>query len=325
MKVSPATDKHEWERVAADEMRAGVNEGGQPPPLCPNCGAAMFGAFCSQCGQRNVNLSVSLRTLASDFADEYLSLDSRLFRSILALCFRPGYLTRQYLLGRRERFVRPLRLYLVSSLLFFFAVPLLIRAPQVGLAGQEGIPVRELLEQQAEPDEVEEGQAELETPAAATAPRLPVDTVRLGWWSISLEERQERLGGMSVQALIGTARAGFERYLPRMMFILLPVFALLLKLLFIRRRWYYAEHFIFTLHVHALAFTALLVLLLLPGGAWTGLLLLWCAVYLFVAMYRVYRQSFWKTSLKYLILTGSYSFLLSLAVAGSVVLSLLLV
>jgi enamine deaminase RidA (YjgF/YER057c/UK114 family) len=44
----------------------------------------MFGSFCSQCGQRNVNLSVSLRTLASDFADEYLSLDSRLFRSLFA-------------------------------------------------------------------------------------------------------------------------------------------------------------------------------------------------------------------------------------------------
>jgi hypothetical protein len=324
MMVTTRKDKLGRNPPVPDDTRAARHESQEPPPLCPNCGAAMFGPFCSQCGQRNVNLSVSLRTLASDFADEYLSLDSRLFRSIFALFFRPGYLTRQYLLGRRERFVRPLRLYLVSSLLFFFAIPLLVRAPQMRAPGQESVPVRELVGQIEQQDgaESEEG---LQAPAAGWGAQLGVDTLRLGWWSISLQERQERLGGMSLQALLGTARAGFERYLPRMMFVLLPVFALLLKMLYLRRRWYYAEHFIFTLHVHALAFTALLLLLLLPTGPWTGLLLLWCAVYLLVAMYRVYRQSFWKTCLNYLVLTGSYSFLLTVAVAGSIALSLLLV
>jgi|GEM_PF-6582586 len=102
----------------------GTKRGARPPEQgewCRNCDTKLVGPYCSGCGQRADEYSVSLAVLARDAADEYLSFDSRLLRTIIALVLRPGYLTRQYLIGRRARYVRPLRLYIVASLLFFLS------------------------------------------------------------------------------------------------------------------------------------------------------------------------------------------------------------
>jgi hypothetical protein len=293
------------------------------PGWCLNCDAQLHGPYCAKCGQRNTSVSASLRSLAGEFADEFLSLDSRLLRSLLALLFRPGHLTRQYLVGRRERYVRPLRLYIVASLLFFFAVPFAIQVDWEGTASLRDLFVGE--------EDAAVGDAAQAEGGAAGGESLGLEalgeagTFHIAGQTISLVERAERIGRLTPQQLVETLLAGFERYLPRIMFILLPVFALILKVLYLRRRWYYAEHFIFALHFHAFAFALFFLVLVLPIGGWKGLLVLWGVVYLALAMHQVYRQSFWKTGAKFLLLTGSYSVLLMLAVASSVLLSMLLV
>jgi hypothetical protein len=309
------------------------------PGWCLNCDAKLHGEFCARCGQRNNSISASLRSLAGEFADEYLSFDARIFRSLVALFFRPGYLTRQYLIGRRERYVRPLRLYIVGSLIFFFAVPFVLR---VDFAGERSL--GDLLRQQiaddgdsprpppavdvsGAPAAADAAAAGVETGAPDAAPYDPLaglGSVSIAGHTVSLRERAERIAAMTPQQLIDTALAGIERYLPRIMFVLLPVFALLLKVLYVRRPWYYAEHFIFSLHVHAFAFGLFFLVLVLPSGGWISVLVLWGIVYLAVAMQRVYRQSIWKTGAKFILLTWSYSFLLVLAVVFSLLLSVAL-
>jgi hypothetical protein len=86
---------------------------------CSNCQALLSGQYCAVCGQRDRTRMISLWELIVDFAGEFVNLDSRFWRTIFPLLFRPGRLTSEYLRGRRVHFTPPLRLYLVSSVLFF--------------------------------------------------------------------------------------------------------------------------------------------------------------------------------------------------------------
>ena len=86
---------------------------------CSNCQALLTGQYCAICGQRDRTRMISLWELIADFAGEFVNLDSRFWRTIFPLIFRPGRLTSEYLRGRRVHFTPPLRLYLISSVLFF--------------------------------------------------------------------------------------------------------------------------------------------------------------------------------------------------------------
>src|SRR5437660_397041 len=96
----------------------------QPPPLpyCENCGAPMVGPFCAQCGQAAIDYRRSFRHIIVDVLDSFLSWDSKFFATIGWLIARPWHLTNQFLAGRRVRYVHPLRVYLLASILFFFVV-----------------------------------------------------------------------------------------------------------------------------------------------------------------------------------------------------------
>ena len=96
----------------------------QPPPLpyCENCGAPMAGPFCAQCGQAAIDYRRSFRHIIVDVLDSFLNWDSKFFATIGWLIARPWHLTNQFLAGRRVRYVHPLRLYLLVSILFFFVV-----------------------------------------------------------------------------------------------------------------------------------------------------------------------------------------------------------
>lgn len=89
------------------------------PSACLNCGEKLLGDFCWRCGQEATDFHRPLRSLAADFLDNVLNLDSKLLRTIGPLLFRPGRLTCEYLAGRRAPYVRPLKLYLLAALVCF--------------------------------------------------------------------------------------------------------------------------------------------------------------------------------------------------------------
>ena len=104
---------------ALDKQAPGVL---QDAPRCRNCGAALTGQYCASCGQRDKHRMISLLELFRDFIGDLFELDSRIWRSLIPLLFRPGLLTLEYLSGRRVRYTPPLRMYLVLSLVFFVVV-----------------------------------------------------------------------------------------------------------------------------------------------------------------------------------------------------------
>lgn len=125
---------------------------------------------------------------------------------------------------------------------------------------------------------------------------------------------------------------------PTTLFVLVPLFALMLKLAYVFKRRLYMEHLVVALHSHAfLCLDLLLVLLvralaqwLAPGGgalatsfAWVeGLLLAWMPVYLLLMQKRVYAQGWPMTVWKYFVLGTCYSVLLSFAVVASMAIGL---
>ena len=93
--------------------------GARAATLCRNCGASVAGKFCPQCGQETELRLPTLREFLREAAGRYVALDGRLWRTVQPLVMRPGFLTREYLAGRRRRYIRPARLYLFATLIFF--------------------------------------------------------------------------------------------------------------------------------------------------------------------------------------------------------------
>src|SRR3954449_11380141 len=96
-----------------------------PPPKthpCANCGARMHGPYCYACGQPEKGMIRQLASVMSDVLDTIFNIDSRVFRSMFPLYFRPGFLTLEYFAGRRVRYVTPFRLFFFLCLIAFFAI-----------------------------------------------------------------------------------------------------------------------------------------------------------------------------------------------------------
>src|SRR5579884_872957 len=88
---------------------------------CENCGAQLQGHWCAQCGQPAIDYRRSFRHVVADLLSEFLNWDSKFFKTIALLLVQPWKLTNDFLAGHRVRYVHPLRLYLLGSILFFFA------------------------------------------------------------------------------------------------------------------------------------------------------------------------------------------------------------
>jgi len=299
---------------------------------CRNCGAPAPGRYCPECGQETALKLPTLREFLREAAGRYVALDGRLWRTIGLLMYRPGRLTREYLAGRRRRYVRPARLYLFSTLVFFavsrfFVAPLNLEVdePPSGGAGKDPPAKVERRDAPAKdaPAKDESGiflddDVQFQLPEAM--PGAP--TLKKRWESFNSLPREEKAYQL---------RDGMLRYGPYAMFALLPAFTLVLQLMYLgRRRRYperprlYGEHMVFAAHDHAFLFVAGTVLLLVQVG-WLRLAILgWIVVYLFRSLHRVYGGSWSGVIARGMLLFVVYSVLLGLATFGLAVAAVLL-
>jgi hypothetical protein len=254
------------------------SETGAQAAKCSNCNAVLDGPYCSHCGQKAVNLHLPFNQFISEAIDDALSLDTRLVRTLRPLLFRPGLVTRDYLLGRRVTHVPPLRAYLISALIFFGLFSLFPNRTQVAVF--------------------------------TTDENKPVDTSRL---TFELPAHMP-INDARYQQLVVKAKANPDDFaravgaaVPRVFFLFLPIFAVLLKL-FYRRQGYYLDHLVFSLYYHAFVFVVFSALFLMSRTdgllpdfmrRLVGLgLFVWLFAYLPIALRRVYGGSTWKTFFK---------------------------
>jgi hypothetical protein len=90
--------------------------------ICSNCKAPLNGPYCAQCGQNSESTIKYFWLVILHLLDDIFSFDSRASRTLWPLVTRPGFLTSEYILGRRVHYVPPLRLYFFISIIFFITL-----------------------------------------------------------------------------------------------------------------------------------------------------------------------------------------------------------
>lgn len=286
---------------------------------CLNCGHPLENYnFCPECGQKNIPRQLSMKVLIGDFLSNYFAFDSKLGRSIHHFFLRPGYLTKRFNEGKRVRYVHPLRLYLVISVFFFFLLSYLLTIQMEeaslqrithnddSLSGLESRRADSLA--MAELREVQRQNLGLLPPSDSVslaeneAEDMGVKKV-LGWLGNeeltdemvmdSLDFDAKNKADPSFRLFIHQSRRVVQKdldvfvpyvlkNLPLMMFLLLPVFALYLKVLFRNSPNLYIRHIIHALHLHSMAFFLLSLFLLI--GWISGTYFFWIT-FLLVSLY----------------------------------------
>lgn len=300
--------------------------GPEPRTRCANCDTPLIGEFCSECGQSARDYDVPIGTFAKDVVSESFDLDSRLRSTMGPLFFRPGLVPRDYVAGHRARFVPPIRLYILASFVMFLLMSFgsSVRVDSGDAREVDVEPTGEL-----GGGTVEAGDTIAEASAADSADQreLATDTPRAG--PPGLGERLETRLSEGLERAGDDQRAFAEDFSSRMaqaMFLLLPLFALLLKGLYPRHL--YVHHLVFAIYLHSWFFLIVAVTMLPEAlgfpivSAVFSIILLWAPVYLFLAMRRFYGESRIRTFLKVLVLSNVYLLLASVTMLGVIFLTI---
>jgi len=331
---------------------------------CENCGAPLYGRYCYACGQPIQGLVRHFGSVMSDVADSVLNVDERLFRTIGPLYLRPGKLTLDYFEGKRARYVTPFRLVFFLAIVAFFAIQLTVRSGFTSMpkeavrisTGSSGpnVSVTQAPKTVPAPTSSDAGafshgnivindkviwNRETKPLKVAWLPDVIVD-----WLNDSVGNAQQQLRAMNEGSFAEQQEArrkftlGLFSAAPTVLFLLLPLFALLLKIFYIFKKRLYMEHLIVAMHSHAFLMLSMLVLVglaalrhtLLPHAGWlkipvylvTAAAWIWIFVYLWLMQKRVYRQGWFMTNLKYWSIGFCYLIMMGFGWAFAVLISL---
>lgn len=272
-----------------------------PDAVCRNCGSSAPLNFCPRCGQETALHPPTLGEFIHEFVGHYVALEGALWRTLAMLLARPGRLTREYLAGRRRRYVLPLRLFLTASFLFFIALKLLPSA----LDTMTPADIRTV---SVSPAAAASG-ADSSPPPPALETMRPVDCGGAGEPACgTLEGFVNKVGTRFSADPLGFMKRMRGQLLgaaPYAAFLLLPVFAGIVALAYRSRRMTYGEHVVFSLHLHSFWFLALLLIALLPSAV--GEVIWWVMpAYATWAMHAVYRGRWGPTLLRATFVSVAY-------------------
>jgi hypothetical protein len=260
---------------------------------CANCGNTLTGAYCHVCGQKRfVESDRRLGHLLHEFVASATDLDGRFWRTLRALLFRPGLLSREYFRGRRAHWLSPVSLFLAVSVVYFVAP---IHGGDLTLQFNQQVSgaLRALA---ADP-----GQTLGDEQRAASGPAHAPWTDRWIERRVAARAAARGAAGYSYRDYRIAYDARADDISKALVVLHAPFAALILLLLFARRQRFFAEHFVFALHyfafwmiaLEAVSQTAHLVQLLpagwqLPGATYDWLMRTLLPAYAVVALRRAY-------------------------------------
>jgi Protein of unknown function (DUF3667) len=282
------------------------------PARCKNCDAVLLGRFCVSCSQAaDVHVPTAVE-LVHELMEGLTHSDSRLWRTLKYLWFKPGRLTQEFIAGRRVAYLPPFRLYLVLSVMFFLVASFShIRGEVIQFDHAVGSSHRSNIN-------------DCDGINIERLARYPGLNQRIRH---ACKEIVRDNGDNLMRVALGT--------LSKAMFIFLPLVALLHMLMYWRPRYRYAEHLLFFVHLHALYFSAAILMLAaidvsyswpkLQGAADTaGSLLGWsAAIYTVIAVRRVFAKTWVGAFFKTFALSLVYLAVFALTVGGVFVYAML--
>lgn len=288
----------------------------QTDDRCPNCEAPLCGPFCSECGQHQVDLDRPIREIVTEGLSTLAAFDTRIGRTLWPLVRRPGFLTIEFLAGRRARFVHPFKLYFAFSLVFFLVFS--YSDYTIIHANEPGIVSIMTLESEAT------GEANQIGIEGARDPSIGVDDASTDWISEYFAPLEE----IAANEPTRFNRLFIDR-LSKSLIILVPMVTVLLQCLYWRPR--FVAHLVFALHVHSFSFLVLVVGAGVDnaaevvgsnsGGMGNSIATLAIAVYVFLALRRVYGQGRLVTMLKFIVLVIGYCLALVITMLATLIIT----
>ena len=326
---------------------------------CLNCGTIVQGHYCQNCGQENVVPKETFWHMVTHFFFDITHFDSNFFHTAHHLIFKPGFLSKEYMLGRRASYLHPVKMYVFSSAIFFLlffsffkdggAISFnsdiavnkneranFIKKVEEKLTKDTGniklksalalakdtskhITLNDLLKAEGETNGISfmtrryKNMEEYDS----IEKTLPLQK-RDGWIMRRLVKKQiginEKYHGDEKEAAKHLGESILHR-LPYMLFVSLPLFALILKIVYVRRRkqFYFADHGVFTIHLYVFTFIILLLVFgfgkLQEATGWDfigfiiAILFFGLLFYLLKAMRKFYGQNWGKTFLKFILVS----------------------
>lgn len=323
---------------------------------CLNCNAIVQGRYCHICGQENIEPKESVWHLVTHFFEDITHFDGKFFSSLKYLILRPGYLSTEYMMGRRASHLNPIRMYVFTSAFFFlifFSVFKFDPKKSIGTTVDNGIrkaTLEELHQMDAKEykdfvDGLVKNDSTLTFAYDSARYFTYLDSLigkssggfritpskyktkqeydsalahgknhnwverQLVYRQLELNEKYHGDGKMILEAVVDR----LLHSLPQILFIGLPLFALMLKLLYIRhKQFYYVNHAIFTIHLFVFVFIAMLVTFGISKlnsvihwgwlSALNGFISLFIFLYNYKAMRNFYQQGRAKTIIKFILL-----------------------
>ncbi|MEO0895196.1 MAG: DUF3667 domain-containing protein [Bacteroidota bacterium] len=314
--------------------------------VCPNCQTPFGEAdnYCGNCGQKNVTHKTPFRIFVLEMLSSIFNVEAKYIYTVRDL-FIPGLLTSEYNKLRRARYSHPLRFYFFISVIFFLAL---------GYVSKKNIQALDYeIKQTVSPEtfmsdkregsitigkgltfDWEDDSSRQEFINLATLQPYTVDNIDTFLTARGIEFNWIQLQSTHFMVSIMSGRADYVslynkvlQNASRSLFFLMPFFALILKILYVRRHYYYSEHFIFALNFHSFLFLFLMLVfgikIYLFDHDSLYFFPLFLLPYLFVSMKRVYQQSWGKTFVKFFMLLVMYIFLLFMAVGGTTFLTII--
>jgi hypothetical protein len=324
---------------------------------CLNCGTIVQGRYCQNCGQENIIPKETFWSLVIHFFYDITHFDSKFFDTLKYLLFRPGFLSKEYLRGRRNSYLNPVRMYVFTSALFFliffaFKDPTesfqlssdkaltkterdsqivnVQRQLEAKPQSKELLQKMEILKDTSRPVKESDllkfnddfvffnltNNKERTIESYDSVQKILLKEKRDGWFKRTLTKKQIGINNKFKENPSGTGKEMSEvllHKLPYLFFVSLPFFALILKLLYMRRKqFYYADHAIFSIHHYIFSFLLLLFIFTFDAfrnvthwGVFNfliGVLLIVWPVYLLLEMKRFYMQGWFKTLVKFFVL-----------------------
>lgn len=342
----------------------------RPEKNCLNCQANIIGRYCHICGQENILPKESFWHLVSHFFQDITHFDGKFFSSLKFLVTRPGFLSGEYIRGRRASYLNPVRMYVFTSAFFFllfFSVGIgekekALQGPsksEMPIAGQHVLTdslaiyplsdsirrikendltsLNEQVKQDSSRQKMNKGMfTGIYLSEQAYDSALNSGEIRHSWLTRIFYRRLIHINrefGTNSKGFITGFTEKLLHSLPQMLFISLPVLALLLKLLYWRRKeFYYVSHVIFSIHLYILVFIGMACMILLSllhdyaGWSLFGMLQKFVLFYLFYYQYRsmrtFYKQGRMKTIAKQLLLDSLFFIVLCILFIIFVMISL---
>jgi len=309
------------------------------PHDCPNCETEFKGYYCPNCGQSDTEFDRPFGFVVYDFMGNFFSFDSRFFKTFKYLLLKPGFLTNEFLVGRRERYAPPFRTFIFLSFLLFLLLQILtdqaLNEP-IGLNTKEKTVSTVLDSLSTALNDPELKGAMDETDSIGTKVKVGLEDIltkntleeKLAVLSRGIDKQletetdpEERESLIRMKHVVESPRAltsTILKYLSWAFFAMLPVFAAFLALFYVRRKLHFIRHLVFSVHIHSFVFLVNIVVVSLSlfwhfsGWVLFGAFVI-IQIYIYLALHRFYQQGYLKTFFKFLLLGGIYTICISVA------------